>query len=54
MTSGAITPASRLSVRQGVSTNPDADLAVRELAAQIRQPESRLDRKSTRLNSSHT
>jgi len=42
MTSGAITPASRLSVRQGVSTNPDADLAVRELAAQIRQPESRL------------
>jgi hypothetical protein len=42
MTSGANTPAPRLSVRQGVSINPDAAMAVRELAAQIRQPESRL------------
>lgn len=43
MTSGAITPAPRLTVRQGVSTNPDAALAVQELAAQIRQPESGLN-----------
>ena len=42
MASGNVNPVHSLSVQQGTSASLDAVQAVRELAAQIRQPESRL------------